>query len=306
MAIMCQRTVRKLVDIAVYVAVQTVMVLVSVDVIQPVWRGFFCDDETIRYRYKPDTVSSSMLYIAFLVVVPVTITVVECYVTWRRRTCFNDVTSSSSSSSPSSRWRLMATSTLSVFCLFWFGLSVTMLVTEIGKLSTGRLRPHFIDVCRPDFTAINCSLGYIEQYTCSNASDTWKLIDARKSFPSSHSSLSVYTAVYLSFYFRRRLDSDYSVLCVYVAEMVVCTVAMFTCLSRVTDNMHHSSDVICGAALGVVVAVWNIQLLQQHYAWSRVTSSNADGRHVEQSNKNNISDDKTKMELKRATDVDAF
>jgi len=40
--------------------------------------------------------------------------------------------------------------------------------------------------------------SYIEQYSCVNVSESWKLINARKSFPSGHSSLSVYSAVYLS------------------------------------------------------------------------------------------------------------
>jgi len=37
---------------------------------QPVRRGFFCDDETIRYRYKPNTVTVSMLFIAIFLVAP--------------------------------------------------------------------------------------------------------------------------------------------------------------------------------------------------------------------------------------------
>ena len=66
-------------------------------------------------------------------------------------------------------------------------------------------------------------------------------------------------SVCVQFYFHRRLDSDYSVLCKYIVEMLVCMAAVFTCLSRVTDNMHHSSDVLGGAAIGVIVAVWNVR-----------------------------------------------
>jgi len=50
-------------------------------------------------------------------------------------------------------------------------------------------------------TCNSCSCvgdSYIEQYTCSNMSDSWKLLNARMSFPSGHSSLSTYAAVYLS------------------------------------------------------------------------------------------------------------
>jgi len=72
---------------------------------------------------------------------------------WRRRTDSADVTTIRS------RCRETATSALRVVCLYLFGLIVTEFVTEVGKLSVGRLRPHFIDVCKPDFTATNCSLG---------------------------------------------------------------------------------------------------------------------------------------------------
>ena len=88
------------------------------------------------------------------------LTAVECYAACRRRRtcCSADVTPDVTSASSSS-WRRIASSTAGVFCVFWYGLTVSLVVTQVGKLSAGRLRPHFIDVCRPDFTAINCSLG---------------------------------------------------------------------------------------------------------------------------------------------------
>jgi len=50
-------------------AVQTLMALLFTGV-RPVWRGFFCDDETIRYRYKSNTVTFSMLLGVIFIVVP--------------------------------------------------------------------------------------------------------------------------------------------------------------------------------------------------------------------------------------------
>jgi len=40
---------------------------------RPVWRGFFCDDETIRYRYKSNSVTLSMLLVVVFIVVPITV-----------------------------------------------------------------------------------------------------------------------------------------------------------------------------------------------------------------------------------------
>lgn len=50
---------------------------------------------------------------------------------------------------------------------FLFGAAMSQSLTDIAKYSIGRLRPHFLDVCKPDWKLINCSSGaYIEDYTC--------------------------------------------------------------------------------------------------------------------------------------------
>ena len=46
--------------------------------------------------------------------------------------------------------------TFFVIGVFLFGCAVQQTITNIGKYSIGRLRPHFIDVCKPNWTAINC------------------------------------------------------------------------------------------------------------------------------------------------------
>lgn len=50
---------------------------------------------------------------------------------------------------------------------FLFGAAMSQSLTDIAKYSIGRLRPHFLDVCKPDWGSINCSVGvYIEDFTC--------------------------------------------------------------------------------------------------------------------------------------------
>lgn len=50
---------------------------------------------------------------------------------------------------------------------FLFGAAMSQSLTDIAKYSIGRLRPHFLDVCKPDWKLINCSSGaYIEDFTC--------------------------------------------------------------------------------------------------------------------------------------------
>ena len=51
--------------------------------------------------------------------------------------------------------------------VFLFGAAMSQSLTDIAKYSIGRLRPHFLDVCKPDWTQINCTTGdYIENFRC--------------------------------------------------------------------------------------------------------------------------------------------
>jgi phosphatidate phosphatase len=47
-----------------------------------------------------------------------------------------------------------------------FGAAVVQLITDIAKYSVGRLRPHFLDVCKPDYSKFNCTDGYITADVC--------------------------------------------------------------------------------------------------------------------------------------------
>lgn len=68
--------------------------------------------------------------------------------------------------------------------LKWYltGILVTLFITESGKIVIGRLRPHFLDVCKPNFTSFDCfdSRGfpiYVNNYECFG--DPKHVIDAR-------------------------------------------------------------------------------------------------------------------------------
>lgn len=50
---------------------------------------------------------------------------------------------------------------------FVFGCAISQSFTDIAKVSVGRLRPHFLEVCDLDFSTISCGKGvYIQNYTC--------------------------------------------------------------------------------------------------------------------------------------------
>lgn len=60
-----------------------------------------------------------------------------------------------------------------VYEIRWFliGLLITLVITDVGKIVIGRLRPNFLDVCDPDFNLFNCTdqFGnprYVTDYVC--------------------------------------------------------------------------------------------------------------------------------------------
>ena len=72
-------------------------------------------------------------------------------------------------------------------------LMVTSIITEVGKIYRGRHRPWFLQACNPDFSKINCTDAFgnpllVEESVC-RPNHTSALIEARKSWPSGHSSV---------------------------------------------------------------------------------------------------------------------
>lgn len=49
---------------------------------------------------------------------------------------------------------------------FVFGAALSQSLTDIAKYTIGRLRPHFLTVCEPHWSLIDCKSGYIENFTC--------------------------------------------------------------------------------------------------------------------------------------------
>ena len=77
-----------------------------------------------------------------------------------------------------------------------------------------------------------------------------------ETFPSGHASFASYVAVYACLYMHTRMSFSPSFVLVRpLIQLTALTAAWFTGLSRITDNMHHPSDVLCGFVLGIGGAV---------------------------------------------------
>lgn len=66
---------------------------------------------------------------------------------------------------------------------FFFGNFVTRSITDISKMTIGRLRPHFLDVCKPDVSKFNCTSTndlyvYVEDVVCTGT-ERLQLLNSR-------------------------------------------------------------------------------------------------------------------------------
>ncbi|XP_078264584.1 phospholipid phosphatase 3 isoform X2 [Rhinoraja longicauda] len=215
--------------------------VINVAGISPYQRGFYCDDNSTKYSTKKSVVSSLLLLVVGTLLPIACIISGECY-----RIHYMKERSKSFIRNP-----YVAALYRQVGC-FIFGCAISQSFTDIAKVSVGRLRPHFLDICNPNFSNINCSLGYIENFECRG--DESKVQEARKSFFSGHASFSLYTMLYLAFYLQARFTWRGGRLLRPLLQFTLVMMAFYTGLSRVSDHKHHPTDVLAGFVQGALVA----------------------------------------------------
>lgn len=90
--------------------------------------------------------------------------------------------------------KLRKIANISVHCLF--AIFINLYICQLTKLSVGRLRPHFLAVCRPNIDLEACAntLKYIETYNCTGPYNVVR--QARLSFFSGHASIAMTAAVF--------------------------------------------------------------------------------------------------------------
>ncbi|KAJ3651882.1 hypothetical protein Zmor_017887 [Zophobas morio] len=209
-------------------------------------RGFFCNDEDIMHPLKsPSFVESRWFHFVGVLINIVVIVFVEyfLYKKYYERITF---------------WRFKLSmwiyNTYSVLLSFAFGVLICILITTVLKGSIGRLRPSFINACIPN---INCSLlenhhVYHINYECTNKNFE---INNRLSFPSGHSSFSMFCGIFLAIYVQKRIIWNISKLFKSCIQFALMLIVLYVGGSRVSDFKHHWSDVLAGYLIGGLCAV---------------------------------------------------
>lgn len=250
----------------------------------PFHRGFFCDDQNLKHPYLPQTVP-----------------IVQCVLIWAAVSTFFIVLVETLRSQaegqagvrrcrplPKSRTPWIACELYRHFGYFTLGALTTLLFTELSKYTIGRLRPHFLTLCRPKFTPELCEdppgSGYqrfviqSEDEICegliSGEVTKKQLHEARLSFLSGHSSFSFYCGMFLIVYLQARLSNFprhqstwvkvvYRILKVLrpFIQFAMIILAFWISLTRISDYFHHPMDVLTGAVVGMSFAVITLMVI---------------------------------------------
>ncbi|OBZ83116.1 putative diacylglycerol pyrophosphate phosphatase 1 [Choanephora cucurbitarum] len=208
----------------------------AIDKIEPFRRRFSLEDKTIMFPYtEHESVPIWLLaVIAFLAPVLIIGFVSLSNIGYKRN--FNDFHSG-----------------VLGLCL---GLSMTVMLTDVIKITAGRPRPDMLSRCQPALDAVDPTFGLSSVDICTADINSHMMRDGFKSFPSGHSSFSFAGLGFLAFYLAGKMKMFDKFGYTYKGFMFAFPVigALLVAISRTEDYRHHWQDVTIGSILGTLCA----------------------------------------------------
>jgi len=144
----------------------------------------------------------------------------------------------------------------------WMNTALTGCLTSALKVSVGRNRPDYFRRCFPDGVEEFNSGGYPICHPPND--DQGFLVEGRKSFPSGHSSWSMCSMSFITFFLLGKLQvfSGTGELWKLITSFVPIFFAVAVGVTRINDYWHHWTDVVAGFLLGLAVS---ISIYTQYY-----------------------------------------
>ncbi|OHS97781.1 PAP2 superfamily protein [Tritrichomonas foetus] len=121
-------------------------------------------------------------------------------------------------------------------------LCITLLITEALKVFVARPRPNYFHYC-----------GFNKESKRCTGPESYQK-DAKVSFPSGHASISFCATTWFSLFLQQFFNFSGELWFILI-RFTPTVIAIFISATRITDYMHHVSDVISGAVLGMGIAV---------------------------------------------------
>ena len=217
--------------------------------IKPYQQGFFCSDHTLKYPYIENQTIPSYI----------------CFTIWVVISLFTILSTQIISKSFS----------ITVVKDIILGAICCVLLTDIAKYTVGKLRPHFLTLCNPDYNDICFNEDdfyinddgeelidefyqkYVNETNVCSLENSELLREARLSFLSGHASYSFYFATFIINFTNvhtRHLKWGNKI--VPVIQLLILMLASWISLTRISDFYHHPVDVFCGAITGIAVAFY--------------------------------------------------
>ncbi|KAL7842349.1 hypothetical protein SRHO_G00240380 [Serrasalmus rhombeus] len=230
--------------LCVLVAAMPCMILTFM--FKPYQRGVYCDDESIQYPYKSDTISHGMMAAVTIPCSIIIITSGEAYLVYTKRLYSN------------SGFNQYAAALYKVLGTFLFGGCVSQSLTDMAKFTIGRPRPNFMAVCAPTM----CK-GYMLQINCTG--NPRNVTESRLSFYSGHSSFGMYCMLFLALYVQARMAFKWARLLRPTIQFFLVSFAIYVGYTRVSDYKHHWSDVLVGLLQGALIAILNVRYVSDFF-----------------------------------------
>ncbi|CAN9502463.1 unnamed protein product [Ophioblennius macclurei] len=212
----------------------------------PYQRGIDCDDKSISYPYRRDTISHGGMAAVTISCSIVIITTGEAYLVHTNRLHSN------------SHFNQYLAALYKVVGTFLFGGAVSQSLTDLAKFTIGRPRPNFLSVCAP----VTCS-GYMLQINCTG--NARNVTESRLSFYSGHSSFGMYCMLFLSLYIQARMQGKWTRLVRPTIQFFLVAFAVYVGYTRISDHKHHYTDVLVGLLQGALIAVLNVRYVSDFF-----------------------------------------
>ncbi|XP_048832223.1 phospholipid phosphatase 2-like [Brienomyrus brachyistius] len=212
----------------------------------PYQRTVNCEDESIRYPYKEDTITHGLMAAVTISCTVIIICSGEAYLVYSKKIRSN------------SDFNQYVAALYKVVGTFLFGAAVSQSLTDLAKYTIGRPRPNFMAVCAPktckgNALQINCS-GSIANVT-----------ESRLSFYSGHSSFGMYCMLFLALYVQARLVAKWARLLRPTIQFFLLAFAVYVGYTRVSDYKHHWSDVLTGLLQGALIAILIVRYVSDFF-----------------------------------------
>lgn len=229
-------------------------------------RGFWCDDQSIRYPHLPMIVDYRILLL-------VGITFPILIIRLMRSSAKQDINADDNEVDRNNH--LALTGPTSPEWDYIFGFLLKLVLTTYCKVIIARPRPNFYEICQPSVTCESFENRFISDFNCTTR--VYLAKNSLQSFFSGHSATGTYAGLFSALQVAAYWPADYNLKA--LACSVLFMAGLFPGFTQYLNHWHHWSDVLVGQSVGVLMAV---AAFKMRYWLSRTNSKNLKSKVVSQ------------------------